>query len=47
MPTLTTGAAEVVVGGWKPGQGRRSGTIGSLLLGAYDNTGLVYVGRVL
>ncbi len=25
--------AEVVIGGWKPGQGRRAGTIGSLLLG--------------
>ncbi|MGW4113703.1 non-homologous end-joining DNA ligase [Actinosynnema sp. NPDC004786] len=37
---------EVVVGGWKPGQGRRSGTVGSLLLGAYDETGLVYVGHV-
>ncbi|WP_338013242.1 non-homologous end-joining DNA ligase [Saccharothrix sp. CB00851] len=37
---------EVVVGGWKPGQGRRSGTVGSLLLGAYDEVGLVYVGHV-
>lgn len=25
--------AEVVIGGWRPGQGRRAGTIGSLLLG--------------
>ena len=25
--------AEVIIGGWKPGQGRRAGTIGSLLLG--------------
>ncbi|MEV8442120.1 hypothetical protein AB0425_32495 [Actinosynnema sp. NPDC051121] len=39
-------AAEVVVGGWKSGRGRRSGTVGSLLLGAYDETGLVYVGHV-
>ncbi|GAA1668924.1 hypothetical protein GCM10009733_077980 [Nonomuraea maheshkhaliensis] len=38
---------EVVVGGWKPGGGRRSGTIGSLLLGAYDPRGrLRYVGHV-
>ncbi|MGW4115297.1 non-homologous end-joining DNA ligase [Actinosynnema sp. NPDC004786] len=37
---------EVVVGGRKPGQGRRAGTVGSLLLGAYDETGLVYVGHV-
>ncbi|MBB5960452.1 bifunctional non-homologous end joining protein LigD [Saccharothrix tamanrassetensis] len=37
---------EAVVGGWKPGQGRRSDTIGSLLLGAHDDTGLVYIGHV-
>ncbi|WP_327103356.1 non-homologous end-joining DNA ligase [Nonomuraea glycinis] len=40
-------AVEVVIGGWKPGSGRRSGTIGSLLLGSYDDTGrLLYVGHV-
>ncbi|GAA5066942.1 bifunctional non-homologous end joining protein LigD [Thermocatellispora tengchongensis] len=27
---------EVVIGGWKPGAGRRAGMIGSLLLGVYD-----------
>ncbi|GAA3658430.1 hypothetical protein GCM10022224_022290 [Nonomuraea antimicrobica] len=38
---------EVVIGGWKPGGGRRSGMIGSLLLGAYDPGGrLRYVGHV-
>ncbi|MFG3436565.1 non-homologous end-joining DNA ligase [Nonomuraea sp. NPDC047897] len=38
---------EVVVGGWKPGAGRRSGRIGSLLLGGHDSGGrLVYVGHV-
>ncbi len=37
----------VVVGGWRPGQGRRSGTIGSLLVGVPDDQGrLVYVGHV-
>ena len=37
----------VVVGGWRPGQGRRSGTIGSLLVGVPDAEGrLVYVGHV-
>ncbi|MCZ2860351.1 non-homologous end-joining DNA ligase [Blastococcus sp. VKM Ac-2987] len=37
----------VVVGGWRPGQGRRSGTIGSLLVGVPDDDGaLVYVGHV-
>ena len=37
----------VVVGGWRPGQGRREGTIGSLLVGVPDEEGrLVYVGHV-
>jgi bifunctional non-homologous end joining protein LigD len=37
----------VVVGGWRPGQGRRAGTIGSLLVGVPDEEGrLVYVGHV-
>jgi bifunctional non-homologous end joining protein LigD len=37
---------EVVVGGWKPGAGRRSGTIGSLLLGIPGERGLEYAGHV-
>ncbi|MEU8246141.1 non-homologous end-joining DNA ligase [Nonomuraea sp. NPDC048916] len=38
---------EVVIGGWKPGSGRRGGRIGSLLLGAHDEAGrLLYVGHV-
>ena len=38
---------EVVIGGWKPGEGRRAGTIGSLLLGIHDDDGnLVYAGHV-
>lgn len=38
---------EVIIAGWKPGEGRRAGTIGSLVLGAYDNAGhLVYTGGV-
>jgi bifunctional non-homologous end joining protein LigD len=37
---------EVVIGGWRPGQGRRAGTIGSLLLGLPDEGGLCYVGQV-
>jgi bifunctional non-homologous end joining protein LigD len=37
---------EVVIGGWRPGAGRRSGAIGSLLLGIPDDGGLTYVGRV-
>lgn len=37
---------EVVLGGWRRGQGRRSGGIGSLLVGLPDDHGLHYVGRV-
>ena len=39
-------AQEVVVGGWQPGEGRRAGGIGSLLLGIPGNGGLHYVGKV-
>ncbi len=37
---------EVVIGGWKPGAGRRKGAIGSLLLGVPGPDGLDYVGHV-
>lgn len=38
---------EVIVAGYKPGAGRRAGTIGSLLLGMYDaQDRLTYVGHV-
>jgi bifunctional non-homologous end joining protein LigD len=37
---------EVVVGGWRPGSGRRESTVGSLLLGIPGGGGLRYVGRV-
>ncbi|GAA4586364.1 hypothetical protein GCM10023194_32340 [Planotetraspora phitsanulokensis] len=38
---------EVVIGGWKPGGGRRAGMIGSLLLGIHDHDGrLVFTGHV-
>ncbi|WP_204055794.1 non-homologous end-joining DNA ligase [Microbispora corallina] len=38
---------EVVVCGWKAGEGRRTGTIGSLLLGVHDERGrLRYAGSV-
>jgi bifunctional non-homologous end joining protein LigD len=40
-------AQSVVVGGWRPGQGRRSGGIGSLLFGVPDDEGrLIYAGHV-
>ncbi len=45
VPLLRT--QEVVVIGWKPGEGRRAGTIGSLLLGVHDQSGaLRYAGGV-
>jgi bifunctional non-homologous end joining protein LigD len=38
---------ELVVGGWTPGEGRRTKRIGALLLGHHDPDGnLVYAGRV-
>ncbi|MCG5216644.1 non-homologous end-joining DNA ligase [Streptosporangium sp. KLBMP 9127] len=37
---------DVVVGGWRPGKGRRSGGIGSLLVGAFGANGLSYLGHV-
>ena len=30
---------EVIIAGWKPGEGRRADMIGSLLLGVYDDDG--------
>src|SRR5699024_6404796 len=41
---LTT--TDAVVGGWRPGKGGRSGSLGSLLLGVPAETGLTYIGRV-
>lgn len=37
---------EVVVGGWRPGRGRRAGGIGSLLVGVPTGDRLRYAGRV-
>jgi bifunctional non-homologous end joining protein LigD len=37
---------EVVVAGWKPGQGNRLGLIGSLLVGCYADGALQYCGHV-
>jgi bifunctional non-homologous end joining protein LigD len=38
---------EFVVGGWQPGEGGRTGTIGSLLIGYYNDNGeLHYAGKV-
>jgi bifunctional non-homologous end joining protein LigD len=37
---------EVVIGGWRVGEGSRSGTFGSLLCGVYEGGRLRYAGRV-
>jgi bifunctional non-homologous end joining protein LigD len=37
---------EVVIGGWKPGEGGRAGGIGSLLVGVQEANGLAYSGHV-
>ena len=37
---------EVIIAGWRPGQGRRTDTIGSLLLAIPDADGLRYAGKV-
>lgn len=37
---------EVVIVGWRPGQGNRAGAVGSLLAAVPDGQGLRYVGRV-
>ncbi|MEP7178750.1 MAG: non-homologous end-joining DNA ligase [Pseudonocardiales bacterium] len=37
---------EVVIGGWRSGNGRRAGKIGSLMLGIPENGRLRYVGQV-
>lgn len=38
--------AEFVVGGWLPGAGARSGRLGALLVGYYEDGRLVFAGRV-
>ncbi|WP_184919261.1 non-homologous end-joining DNA ligase [Saccharothrix ecbatanensis] len=37
---------EVVVGGWRPGAGKRRGLVGALLLGVPEGEGLVFAGSV-
>ncbi|MEV4015638.1 hypothetical protein AB0J35_34555 [Nonomuraea angiospora] len=37
---------EAIIGGWRPGEGRRADMIGSLLLGVCDGGRLVYVGHI-
>lgn len=42
----TTHTADLVVGGWTPGEGARSKSFGALLLGAYEDDELRFVGSV-
>jgi bifunctional non-homologous end joining protein LigD len=37
---------EVVVAGYKPGKGNRTGQVGSLIIGVNDASGLIYAGHV-
>ncbi len=37
---------EVIVAGYKPGRGNRTGQVGSLLIGVNDSSGLIYAGHV-
>jgi bifunctional non-homologous end joining protein LigD len=37
---------EFVIGGWVPGEGTRTGHLGALLIGYYDDTGLRFAGKV-
>ena len=37
---------EVVIGGWLAGEGNRTGRLGALVIGVYDETGLRFAGKV-
>jgi bifunctional non-homologous end joining protein LigD len=41
-----TNTQDCVILGWTPGQGGRSGTFGALLVGAYDDGALLWIGQV-
>jgi bifunctional non-homologous end joining protein LigD len=41
-----TNTQDCVILGWTPGQGGRSGTFGALLVGAYDDGDLIWIGQV-
>jgi bifunctional non-homologous end joining protein LigD len=46
LKVKNVGRQEFVIGGWAPGQGRRAGRLGSLLIGYYDGPELRYAGKV-
>jgi bifunctional non-homologous end joining protein LigD len=41
-----TNTQDCVILGWTPGQGGRTGTFGALLVGAYDDGELIWIGQV-
>jgi bifunctional non-homologous end joining protein LigD len=41
-----TNTQDCVILGWTPGQGGRSGTFGALLVGAFDDGELIWIGQV-
>jgi bifunctional non-homologous end joining protein LigD len=46
LKVKNTGRQEFVIGGWQPGEGRRRGRLGSLLIGYYADGELRYAGKV-
>ncbi|MGC1852878.1 MAG: non-homologous end-joining DNA ligase [Solirubrobacterales bacterium] len=46
LKVKNVGRQEFVIGGWQPGEGRRRGQLGSLLIGYYDGDDLCYAGKV-
>lgn len=46
LKVKNVGRQEFVIGGWLPGQGRRQGLLGSLLIGYYEDGELRYAGKV-
>ena len=46
LKVKNTRRQELVIGGWLPGEGRRAGQLGALLVGYYDDGALRFAGKV-
>src|SRR5215208_569538 len=46
LKVKNTRRQELVIGGWLPGEGRRAGHLGALLVGYYDDGALRHAGKV-
>jgi bifunctional non-homologous end joining protein LigD len=46
LKVKNVGRQEFVIGGWQPGEGRRRGQLGALLVGYYEGGKLRYAGKV-